>query len=112
MQKAKVIDSDGDIVEGQLLTPKEAEIFEDPLFDNVAFNVAVRGTYFSGQSIRNTLAYILTHYTITKRDVAVTEPPAPLIVEAISSSNNWGLPHPLEDEENPIDPAAPTAINI
>jgi hypothetical protein len=84
MQKAKVIDSDGKIVEGQLLTPGEAEIFEDELFDPVAFNVAVRGTYFSGQSIRNTLAYILMHYTMTKR-----VEPAP-----------------------PIGPADPTAINI
>jgi hypothetical protein len=68
--KDKFINEYGEIKEGQLLTPEEVKIFEDPLFETVPFNTAVRGAYYSATSINNTLAYILTHFKMTRRGEA------------------------------------------
>jgi hypothetical protein len=62
-----LIDSDGQIREGQLLTETEAAVFDDPMFDALEFNVHVKGSYFTRASIQMTLAYILTRYTMSLR---------------------------------------------
>ena len=67
IKKSKIVDSDGQIREGQLLTETEAAVFDDPMFDSIEFNTHVKGTYFTSTSIRNALAYILTRYTMSLR---------------------------------------------
>ena len=66
-KKSKLIDSDGQIREGQLLTETEAAVFDDPMFDTLEFNTHVKGTYFTRASICYTLTYILTRYTMSLR---------------------------------------------
>jgi hypothetical protein len=69
-QLQKFIGKYGTIEEGLLLTPDEVKILEDPLFETVAFNTAVKGSYYSASSINNTLTYILTHFKMTRRGEA------------------------------------------
>jgi hypothetical protein len=66
--KSKLIDSDGQIREGQLLTEAEAAVFDDPMFESLEFNMRVKGSYYTSTSIRNALTYILTRYTMSLRD--------------------------------------------
>jgi hypothetical protein len=62
-----LIDSDGQIREGQLLTEAEVAVLSDPMFDPTDLNTFVRGPYISAASIRGILTYILTRYTLVLR---------------------------------------------
>jgi hypothetical protein len=68
IKKSKIVDSDGQIREGQLLTETEAAVFGDPMFETVTMNTRVKGAYISTASMRSILGYILTRYTMTLRD--------------------------------------------
>jgi hypothetical protein len=64
---SKLIDSDGQIREGQLLTEAEVAVLSDPMFDPADLNTFVRGAYISAASIRGILTYILTRDTLVLR---------------------------------------------
>jgi hypothetical protein len=64
---SKLIDSDGQIREGQLLTEAEVAVFDDPMFEAVTMNTHVKGAFISTASMHSILGYILTRYTMTLR---------------------------------------------
>ena len=87
MNTRKFINKYGNIEEGQLLTNEEVAILEDPLFDTVPFNVAIKGAFYNSDNIQSVLLYILKYFTLTRRN-APTSIAAAATAESVIDDNN------------------------